>query len=201
MNQDLTGKRFGKLVALRVVGKTKGRHAIWLCRCECGNEKRIVRGNLMRSGSCGCVWKARIASGNTKHGKYYSPEYRVWASMIQRCSRKESPGFKNYGARGIDVCQRWRRFDNFYLDMGQRPQGMTLERKNNDLGYSPENCIWATRASQSRNTRRNRMFTIAGETKCLTDWAAWCGIHYATLTSRLKRGLTFEQAVSHPVIH
>jgi hypothetical protein len=137
---------------------------------------------------------SHIAIGRRKRSKWhgasvdYRPEHLVWFNMLARCYNPEIPAYGNYGGRGITVCERWRNsFLAFLEDMGKRPAPRhTIERIDNDLGYSPENCTWATWKQQSRNGRRNRLITFCGRTKCLTDWATEIGISYQTLSFRLK---------------
>jgi hypothetical protein len=154
---DLTGKRFGRLkVISRQVNSSNP--VKWLCLCDCGNS-HIVDGAKLRSNesrSCGCL-KIEL---QTTHGKSETKEYYIWCAMIQRCENKNNKRYKDYGGRGISVCERWRNsFSNFYSDMGAKPNGMTLERVNNSKGYSPKNCCWATRETQQRNMRKPKTNT------------------------------------------
>lgn len=160
--RDVTGQRFGRLVALFDVGIAKRRH--WCCRCDCGTE-RIVPVDALTSGktrSCGCLKAEIISAGaHMTHGHApvrgpQSPTYQSWRGMLARCNQPSSQAFKNYGARGVTVCQRWREFKNFLADMGERPTGLTLDRINNDGIYEPSNCRWATRAQQTANRRCSR---------------------------------------------
>lgn len=118
--------------------------------------------------------------------------------MILRCENPKNIAYKNYGGRGIAVCDRWHIFENFCADMGDRPLGMTLERDDNDGNYEPGNCRWATRAEQNRNTRQNRWATINGETACLTDFASSHDMTLACLNARLSRGVPLELALTLP---
>jgi hypothetical protein len=128
-----------------------------------------------------------------------SPEYQAWANMKDRCSNPNHAQFPYYGGRGISVDQRWESFTSFYADMGQRPEGATLDRRNNDLGYSPENCRWATRKTQQRNRRCNRNLTIDGVTRCVMEWSEVSGIKRVTIYKRLDRGIPPKEAVFTPI--
>jgi hypothetical protein len=119
--------------------------------------------------------------------------------MLKRCKNKNTPSFENYGGRGIKVCEEWEDFANFLRDMGVKPEGLTLERIENDLGYFKENCKWATRAEQSRNTRRTRFLTFSGKTMCVVDWAQHLKIEKGTLEGRLLSGWSVERALSEPL--
>jgi hypothetical protein len=116
--------------------------------------------------------------------------------MLQRCTNPKNPSFERYGGRGITVCERWRDFAAFQADMGEPPAGLTLDRKDNDLGYQPENCRWATDAEQTRNTRRNRRLTLDGRTQCMSDWARELGIRQQLISRRLSDGWPVERALA-----
>jgi len=134
--------------------------------------------------------------GHTGKGKK-TPEYQSWNDMIQRCCNPKHKHYKSYGGRGIKVSGRWRHsFPTFLDDMGFRPTDKhTLERINNSLGYSPENCKWETRSRQSRNTRRNHLLTVNGETLCISDWADKISLPHWLIRNRLKQGKTPEEAL------
>lgn len=175
---DLIGRRFGRLlVTKRAPNRAYSSQAVWECVCDCGKVLSVVSGEL-RNGqrSCGCLHREETAARLTRHGLYSSPEYKIWSGMIQRCTNVKNEKFQSYGGRGITVCERWMDFPSFYADMGPRPPTLQLERRDNDKGYSLENCYWATRSQQMRNTRNTRFLTIDGRTQCVTAWAQEFGI-------------------------
>lgn len=129
-----------------------------------------------------------------------SPEYTAWANMLNRCRSLTAQRSHRYGGRGIRVCDRWLDFANFLADMGNRPgDDYSLERKDNNKGYSPDNCVWADRYAQANNTRRNIFFTFQGETLTLAQWARRRGLHVKTLRYRLVSGWDIEEALTAPI--
>ncbi len=164
---DMTDIRFGRLTVLHRMKNNKHNRAVWKCACDCGGEV-ITDGNILRTGmtkSCGCLRSEmgeRLGKSSATHGMTHSAEFNIWAGMKKRCNDKNNQGYRNYGARGIKVCDRWiESFDNFYADMGKRPDGLSVDRIDNDGDYTPENCRWATDQDQCRNYRRNVLNEVA----------------------------------------
>lgn len=183
---DLLGLKFGTLTPIEFRHFTKAGAAKWWCRCDCGVEK-LVDSYGMRIGriaSCGCQKRIKFTARVTKHGMYQSKTYKAWNGMMMRCTNKNTQFYKDYGGRGITVCERWKNFMNFRDDMGLAPEGLSLDRVDNDKGYSPENCRWTTRTIQMRNRRISLLVTCDGETKSLGEWAREKGFNFITLRSR-----------------
>jgi len=185
---DMVGKRVGRLMVVERAKNSKSGQARWVCECECG-KKSIVLGYDLRSGktrSCGCLQKEKAIEAHLTHGMRKTPTYISWAGIKNRCTNHSYHGYKNYGGRGISVCERWNKFENFYEDMGEKPKGLSVERKDNNGNYCPENCCWETIKNQNRNKRSNVNIEYHGKTQCMKDWAKELGINYGTLKSRLK---------------
>ena len=194
---DLTGQRFGKWSVLGKSHVDKRREVYWLVRCECETE-RAVRASHLRSGasrSCGCG----DGVPHSKHGMTLSRTWKSWNSMRQRCLNTNAPDYSRYGGRGIKICQRWDSFDNFLADMGERPDGKTIERNEVDGDYTPENCRWATASEQQRNKRNAIVATVDGVTKSVHDWACETGLPVNVIKWRLAQGWAHSKAISHPV--
>lgn len=191
---DLTGRRFGRLVAATCLGRLDDGHTWWHCKCDCGGSKNIRYQMLARgeAKSCGCFRRERgVIQGRStaKHGMYRTPEYAVWSSMRQRCMVPTNKDYAQYGGRGITVCDRWSSFVNFLADMGKRPTPEhSIDRKDNNGPYSPDNCRWATRKEQQRNRRCNRLLTLKGRTASIAAWAEELQIPWVRLYSQVSRG-------------
>lgn len=178
----------------------------WLCRCECGTERRVVRSDLWsgRSTNCGCVRRvtapAAARAASMTHGMDGTPIYRTWIDMRRRCHDPRRPDFQKYGARGIVVCEQWREsFETFYRDMGARPEGMTIDRIDNNGNYSPENCRWAARTTQERNKSTNRLVILGGVTMTIAEACERSGITKSAALARLARGWSDERTFSAPL--
>ena len=192
-------ERFGSLVASSHF-KKNGR-TWYVCLCDCGNTLSVAGGNLHRNDSgtrsCGCS-----KTGNPTHGLSRTITYKTWKSMRGRCTNLSDSVYKYYGGRGIKICKRWDKFENFLADMGERPSlKYSLDRINNDGDYKPSNCRWATSNEQRRNQRNTIRLTHNGQTKALADWAEHFGVPYKLASSRHRREMPFESIFSrehHP---
>jgi|SaaInlV_200m_DNA_6_1039755.scaffolds.fasta_scaffold43351_2 hypothetical protein len=198
--KDRTGEQVGRLTILSDWKREK-KVTSWKCLCECGTEKWIRANHLTESHtrSCGCL----MLDTNTSHNKSRSLEYKVWDSMIQRCGNKSHKAYDNYGGRGISVCSEWQDFENFYADMGDK-EGLTLERLDNDKGYSKDNCKWVTMTDQARNRRTTKLdMTKAREIRRLAsvgnvskDIAKMFDVSYTNINHILKGETWREQYAS-----
>ncbi|MHC3450821.1 hypothetical protein [Streptomyces prasinus] len=195
---ELAGMRFGRLIVLEVHDQDAGRAYRWKCRCDCGAEA-IVRGGHLKAGvtqSCGCGIR-EAASRPRTHGQAHTPLYKRWRAMIERTRNPNASEYHNYGGRGIKVCDQWQSFEAFAADMGATfDEVLTLERRNVNGDYSPENCYWATTKQQTRNRRNNHVIEWSGRRMVVTDWAELLGLKPNTLIYRLRRGWQLERALT-----
>lgn len=199
--KDLSGRRFGRLTAIRTDGN-RGYGHVWICKCDCGSEAEILGTSLRRgvSRSCGCLQKERNSITHRTHGMCNTPTWKTWAGIKARCLNPNEPAFKHYGGRGIKVCRKWLKFEGFYEDMGTRPEGMSIERINNNGNYCKENCKWATQKEQCRNQRSNRKIEFKGRSKPIAQLAEETGINEACVRARIDRhGWSTEDALTVPV--
>lgn len=205
---DLTGKRFGRLLVVSFSHMKNGSN--WNCVCDCGQDRTINVSGLTRKSkptrSCGCLAKEAAASAiaekgtNYKHGHAAngrrSRALSIWSGMHDRCNRPNNHAYQYYGGRGIFVCERWKDFHSFLSDMGEPGVGMSIDRIDVNGPYSPENCRWANSDVQANNTRSNRKFLFNGELKTIAQIAREIGVPAGTLYSRFNRGLSVNEAVS-----
>ncbi len=198
---NLYYKRFHRLIVIKRVVNSRCGHSRWLCKCDCGKIVIVIGKHLVSSHtrSCGCLQKEKV----TRHGHTIfrkSPTYLSWDHMIQRCVNSRLRQYGDYGGRGIKVCERWMKFENFLEDMGESPgHGYSIDRTDNDKGYYKSNCKWSTRKEQARNRRNNRMITFNDKTKCISEWSEETGINANTIRSRLKAGWSIEKTLTTPV--
>lgn len=194
------GQRFSRLTVLRQTDSRSGARC-WQVACDCGNEA-VVRSSALVTGktrSCGCLMRetaALIGAQTATHGRWKSPTYSTWTAMKARCLNPSRPNYSDYGGRGITVCERWLSFENFLADMGHKPPGKSIERLNNDKGYEPGNCCWATEVEQQRNKRSVRHITAHGKTQTIPEWSAERGISQTVIYQRLHNGWAPDVAVT-----
>ena len=181
--KDLTGHKVGTLTVIRF-DETRGGHAYWIVRCECGIEKSVQSANIQnpRRKSCGCKGGVQI------HGLWKHPLYLTWQNMMTRCYNPNSADWKDYGGRGITVCERWHKVENFVEDMVERPDGYQIDRRNNELGYSKENCQWSTKLQNARNRRNNKIVVYQGKEMSMAEAAELSGVPYLVLSQRVRLG-------------
>lgn len=192
--KDLMGKRFGKLVVNGRAENDKFGRSRWLCKCDCGKEVIVQGTNLSKNGhtrSCGCLKAKHRMNGTRPH--------HIWDGIKQRCTNVGSRDYARYGARGITVASEWLTFEGFWEDMKEGYSDiLTIDRKDNNKGYSKENCRWATAIEQQNNMRSNRLLVLNGETKTLSQWSRELKIPISTIHSRIKSGWSIEKTLSTP---
>lgn len=204
---DLTGKRFGMWSVIERADNDSYGKARWKCICDCGNVSIVSSGNLIsgKSKCCGCERKAKTIKISTKHGMCHERIYRIYRGMVSRCNNKNNYSFKNYGGRGISVCDNWlgdSGFENFYkwsIENGYSEE-LTIDRIDVNGNYEPDNCRWTTVNQQANNMRTNRVYVFNNESHTLSEWAKISGINYLTLRSRIDDlGWEFKKALTEPV--
>lgn len=190
-----TGDRVGRLTILDFERRKNGR-VYALCLCDCGNRKWIRNYALgVYTNSCGCLQQEVRSEVHTKHGYKHRTEYNIWCGIKLRTLNPNNPAYKDYGGRGIKVCDRWKdSFENFLADMGERPtKEHSIDRIDNNGDYTPENCRWATRKEQGCNKRTNVLLAYNGEVHPISEWARLLGVTYATIYKRYWRGKSIEE--------
>lgn len=194
------GRRYGRWTVIAFDSYVRN-VMIWVCRCDCGNIRSVPNSNLQSgsSQSCGCLSRELSSKRLTRHGKSRSRVYRIWGGMVGRCTNPNDPAWKHYGGRGIEVCDRWLTFSNFIEDMGDPPDGLTIERIDNDKGYSPDNCHWATMLEQQNNRRNNVVLEVNGRQQTISQWAREKHLSRQLIQYRLAAGWAIDDAVNQPV--
>lgn len=203
--KNIVGERFERLLVVECTRVNK--LVAWKCLCDCGNTIVVRTTRLGKDvKSCGCFRKEILKNfhlKNTIHGMSGTVEYESWVSMMFRCYNPKSCDYKNYGGRGIKVCERWSDkksgFLNFLADMGKRPAKYSIERIDVNGNYEPSNCKWIPNAKQARNKRNNVFLTFNGETHCINEWATILGLKRELIKDRLRRGWSVADALTKPL--
>lgn len=206
---DLTGKKFGRLIVLKRA-ENKGTKTAWLCKCDCGNEK-IVSGDKLKTGntkSCGCLNKELTIRRSSTHKMTNTRLYRLWLGIKRRCYNKNQPEYKNYGAKGIKMCDEWKNdFISFYnwsyehgFDEKLSRWECSIDRIDTLKGYSPQNCRWVDIYKQANNKTNNHLLTFQNSTLTLTQWSKKIKISQSTIRHRLKRGWSVEKTLTTPLL-
>ena len=201
---DLTGQRFGRYTVLEKAPKRASGGTYWVCKCDCGNVREVSTAHLRRgdSKSCGCLRADTCGQMFTTHGLSKHPLHKVWEAMLERCDYPNNKRYRNYGGRGITVCDEWRDdFKTFYdwsIAHGYA-EGLTIDRIDVNGDYEPTNCRWVTWKDQSNNTTTNRYITYGNKTQTLTQWSEELGINKTTLRDRLESGWSVEKAFTTPL--
>ena len=199
---DLTNQKFNRLTVLELSDK-RGKKVMWKCRCDCGNitfvETCNLRGN--RTKSCGCYKMDGLLSRSTKHNQRHTKLYEVWKGIKQRCLNSNHKAFKNYGGRGISICDEWKdNFSSFYnwaMQNGYSDE-LSIDRINNDGNYEPNNCRWVDRKTQANNTRTNHFITYNNETHTIAEWSRILNIKYSVILYRLHHNWSIEKTFTTP---
>lgn len=210
-----SGQKYGHVTAIKIVReRSQSLDEQWLCTCECGASVLANRLKLLKNPkyNCGCVFREELRQRMQKHGHTQrlihatgnpgviaSPTYQSWTAMKHRCLNPNHAAYHRYGGRGITICDEWLSFECFLKDMGERPEGTSLERINNDASYCKSNCCWASTKQQTRNRCNSRLYEAFGKSLTLPEWSAETGIHKSTLYHRFAKGLSIEEALSKPV--
>lgn len=205
--ENIVGKKYGRLTVLEYAGKDKNNNIRWLCECDCSNKtKKVILGQNLKHGltkSCGCLNDETRREKATKHGMSRKKLYKVYMSMKDRCYNESHKFYKDYGGRGIKICEEWmgdNGLENFYnwsTENGYK-EGLTIDRKNVNGNYEPSNCRWATMEEQGSNKRNNIWIEMNGMTKTLSQWSRESGIPINTLWNRLKKGFDSDEFLNPP---
>lgn len=202
--KNLIGFKNGRLTVLEITNEKSGNDVVWKCLCSCGNITKVAGNHLtskiINTKSCGCLAKEITKRIMTTHGMHKTPTYRTWVRMIERCYKPNSTGFEYYGGRGIYVCDHWlESFENFYVDMGPRPIGKSLDRIDTNGNYTLNNCKWSSTFEQANNRRNNVIINHEGQIYTRGQLAKKYNIPTSILTDRLKRNWTLDDALKKPI--
>lgn len=200
---NLIGQRFGRLVVIEEAPRHPSGHAMWICKCDCGNTTQPIMGSDLRSGkvqSCKCLRNELLSKNVKKHGMAKTRLHRIWQNMKNRCSNPNVPCYSEYGGRGITVCDEWvhdfQAFHNWAMANGYADD-LSIDRVDNDGNYCPENCRWVSQIEQSNNLRKNIIVEIGEEKRTLAEWAHASGIKYTTIYARYMRGWRGKELLKH----
>lgn len=187
------GEKFGKLTVVKLAVAGNANHRKYLCLCQCGGKKIVSEDNLKRghTKSCGCIT-------HTRNGESHTRLYTAWSSMLKRCYRGKTQAEKHYQKRGITVCDEWKNsFASFkqWAESNGYSDSLSLDRIDNNAGYSPQNCRWATQKQQANNTSKNVYIEWHGETRTISEWADYAGLPYGLVRNRIARGWDIEKAL------
>jgi hypothetical protein len=195
------GDKYGWLTVIKEVEPrrySREKSRVILCKCSCGNVKKVLLNSLRRkrTTSCGCFARMSAKMRATTHGGSTSPSYTSWRAMKERCLNKKNKSYKYYGGRGVKVCDRWMKFENFYKDMGDRPENKTLDRIDNNGDYCPENCEWSTRREQCNNRRCNHFIKFKGKRQTISQWSKELGFKRNLIGRRLAMGWSIKKTLT-----
>lgn len=195
---QLVGRRFFRLKVIEFAGRNKSKNYTWKCLCDCGKEVVVASSNLLtgNSKSCGCYDIETLVKRSKKHGLTKTRIYKIWVGIRKRCTNPKMKSYAEYGGRGIKVCDRWNDFENFYEDMkiGYSDE-LSLERKDPNGNYEPDNCKWATMKEQARNKRNTKRITLGDESRTASEWEEISGTGRCTIAWRLKNGWDTHRAI------
>jgi len=198
--KDLTNQTFGRLTVIGAAERDQRGRIRWLCICNCGTNTTVASSDLCSGNtqSCGCLSSELIINRNSTHGLGKPTGYSSWAGMKSRCDSPNNFKYSNYGGRGISYDQQWSEFENFYADMGDRPEGSSLDRINNDGNYCKDNCKWSTPEEQANNTRSNVILTLEGVSLNVAQWTSRMGFRKGLIHNRLRCGWSASEAILTP---
>lgn len=195
--QNMIGKKYGLLTVIsEIKERNKNGHILYNVICDCGKEKKVLGASLRSGGSRSCN-KCNLLTGS--HGMWKSKEFSIWGSMKDRCYNPNNPRYKNYGGRGIIVCNDWiKSFKKFYLDMGDS-NGLSIDRIDVNGNYELSNCRWSNSKTQARNRTNNVKFTYLNETLCISEWCEKLKMSISTFNNRINRGWSIEKIIKTPI--